>query len=190
MKELIVSILLSLVSVIAFSQQETPTDIQLSRKLTKEQKMELRRLEDSSMARLVDSIINERKFVLEADFLSDQYGDRIVVNNLLNFILVDSSEIVLQVASTTGIGGPNGMGGVTTRGRISRFEVQKTGKNHNVYWIRLMANTTIGTYDISINISPNSNSDASISGLTRGKLNYHGNIIPLGRSKVYQGMTI
>lgn len=190
MKKLIVSILVSMVALYCFSQQENAVDAQVTKKLTKEQRQELRRNEEAAMARLVDSMVQSRKFVLEADFLSDQTGNRVVVNSLINFIALDSSKIVIQIASTSGIGGPNGMGGVTTRGNVSKYEVRKTGKNKDVYWMRIIANTTLGTYDISLNISPTSDADASISGLRPGKLNYHGNIKPLGRSKVYQGMSI
>jgi hypothetical protein len=190
MKKIMVSILLSLLAVFTFAQQEDALEAKNSRKLTKEEKIELRRIHDEEVARMVDSLVAKKRFVLEADYLSNQTGERFMVNSLINFIIVDSSNIVMQIASTTGVGGTNGMGGVTTKGRISRFEVQKTGRNKNVYWIRLMANTTLGTYDISLNITPSSNTDASISGLSHGKLNYHGIIKPIERSKVYQGMTI
>jgi hypothetical protein len=190
MKKMLVSIIISLFAIYTFSQQEGVVDVNTTKKLTKEQKLELRRAEEAATARMVDSLVAKRKFVLEADFLSNQTGNRVVVNSLINFIALDSSKIVIQIASTTGIGGPNGMGGVTTRGRISKLEVRKTGKNKDFYWIRLIANTTLGTYDISFNISPDSNTDASISGITPGKLNYHGYIKPLEKSKVYQGMTI
>lgn len=190
MKKYIVSIVFVMIAILAFSQEERSIEAPETKKLTKEQRAEQRRLADEAMASVVDSIIQRRKFVLEADFLSNQSGNRVNVNSLLNFIIVDSSDIVIQVASTTGIGGPNGMGGVTTRGRISSFDVKKTGKNKDVYYIRLMANTTLGTYDIYLHVSPNSNADASLSGITPGKLNYHGMIKPMNKSRVFKGMAI
>ena len=179
-----------MIALYAFAQEEGTLDIKTTKKLTKEQRIEQKRLDEAVMAKIVDSLVEHRKFVLEADFLSNQSGQRVIVNNLLNFIMIDSSSIIIQFASTTGIGGPNGMGGVTARGRISSFEVKKTGKKKDIYYVRLMANTTIGIYDIFMSISPSSNTNATISGITRGKLNYHGNIKPLGQSRVFKGMSI
>jgi len=173
-----------------YAQEENAVDLKTQRKLTKQERTVLREAEEADLARMVDSLVEERKFVLEADFLSNQSGNRVMVNNLLNFIIVDSSKIIIQTASTTGLGGPNGMGGVTTRGTITGFEVKKTGKNNAVYFIRLLANTTIGPYDILLHISPGSNTDATISGIRAGKLNYHGFIKPLEQSRVFKGMTI
>lgn len=174
----------------AYAQEEGVVDNKSRRKLSKAEKAELRKAEEQVVARMVDSIIEKRKFVLEADFLSNQTGNRIIVNNLINFIIVDSSRIIIQTGSTTGLGGYNGMGGVTTRGNITSYEVKKTGRNSSVYYIRLLANTSIGTYDIFFNISPNSNSDATVSGIRAGKLNYHGVIKPLENSRVFKGMAI
>lgn len=174
----------------AFAQEEGSVDKDSRKKLTKEEKAELKKAEAEAMAKMVDSLIRERRFVLEADFLSNQNGNRIIVNNLINFIMVDSSDIVIQTASTTRPGGSNGMGGITTRGRITGYEVKKTGKNNQSYFIRLMANTTIGMYDIFFNINPSSATNATISGIRSGKLNYHGVIKSMEDSRVFKGMTI
>ena len=190
MKKFIACIIIGTIALSIFAQEEGTLDSQTTKKLTKEQKIEQRRIEEAAMSKIVDSIIEHRKFVLEADFLSNQSGYRVIANNLLNFILIDSSNIVIQIASNTGIGGPNGMGGITTRGHISSFEVRKTGKKKDIYYVRLMANTTIGIYDIFMNISPSSDTNATISGITPGKLNYHGQIKPLSKSKVFKAMSI
>jgi len=182
--------MISVIALNAFAQEEGTLDSQTTKKLNKEQKLEQKRLDEAVMSKIVDSIVGQRKFVLEADFLSNQSGNRIIVNNLLNFIMIDSTEIIIQIASNTGIGGPNGMGGITARGHISSFEVKKTGKKQDIYYVRLVANTSVGIYDIFMNISPSSNSDATISGITSGKLNYHGSIKSLKKSRVYKAMAI
>jgi hypothetical protein len=104
--------------------------------------------------------------------------------------LVDSANIIIQTASTSGVGGYNGMGGITARGNITAFEVKKTGRNNMSYYVRLMASTAIGPYDIFFNIMPNSVTDATISGIRAGRLNYHGVIKPLESSRVFKGMAI
>jgi len=191
MKKYIVFCILAIViSFNVIAQEEGTVDPVSRRKLTKQEKAEIRKAEQDAVAKMVDSLIFKRKFVLEADYLSNQTGNRQIVNSLINFIIVDSSSIVIQIASTTGIGGPNGMGGVTTRGSITGFEVKKTGRDNSVYYIRLLANTSIGPYDIFFNILPSAATDATISGIRSGRLNYHGVIKPLERSRVFKGMAI
>lgn len=190
MKKYIILILMSLVVFSAYSQEENSVDSKTTKKLTKQQKLEQRRAEEEATAKLVDWMVEQKRFVVEADYLSNQTGERINVSSMLNFIIVDSSKITIQIASTTGIGGPNGMGGVTTEGSISRFEIKKIGKTKNSYSIRLFTMTTLGSYDIFLNISPNGNTDASLSGNGGGRLNYHGVIVPIKKSRVFKGMSI
>jgi hypothetical protein len=190
MKKYILILLALIFTAGAFAQEEGTVDPKLRRKLTKQERAEIRKTEEETMTRMVDSLIRNRKFVLEADFLSNQTGHRVVVNNLINFIIVDSGRVVIQTASTSGLGGYNGMGGITVRGRITGFEVKKTGRNKDVYYIRMLANTSVGPYDIFFNILPNSTTDATISGIRYGKLNYHGNIKPIEASRVFKGMAI
>lgn len=190
MKKFCITILTSLVVLGAYSQVEGTVDSKTTKKLSKEQRLAMRQAEEEVTAKLVDWMIEKRQFVLEANYLSNQTGERIIVNSRLNFIAVDSSRITIQLASTSGIGGSNGMGGITADGNITRFEVAKVGRNKDSYNIRILAMTHVGTFDITFDISPSSNTDASISGNTRGRLNYHGRLIPLKMSKVFKGMSI
>jgi hypothetical protein len=190
MKKYIILFLASMVVLSAFSQEDNAVESKTTGKLTKEQKLEKRHAEEAATARLVDLMVNQKRFVLEADFLSNQTGERIIVNSNLNFIVVDSSRITIQIASNTRPGGSNGLGGITTDGSITQFDIQKVGKSKDNYLVRLFASTAIGSFDIFLNISPSGRTDANISGIGRGKLNYHGFIIPIEKSKVYKGMSI
>jgi hypothetical protein len=190
MKKYIILFLASMVVLSAFSQEDNAVESKTTGKLTKEQKLEQRHAEEAATAKLVDLMVKQRRFVLEADFLSNQTGDRISVNSDLNFIVVDSSKITIQIASNTRPGGANGLGGITTDGSITQFDIQKVGKSKDNYFIRLFASTAIGSYDIFLNISPSGRTEANISGIGRGKLNYHGFIVPIEKSRVYKGMSI
>src|SRR6056297_1996752 len=66
------------------------------------------------------NILESKEFVLEAHYLGNKYGQRIPVSSTINFIMVDSSEAVLQIGNTTGVG-YNGLGGITTDGRITAW---------------------------------------------------------------------
>jgi hypothetical protein len=191
MKKFILFLGLSLVVAGAFAQEENSVDTKTTKKLTREEKKELKKREAEEMAKAVDWMIEHKKFVLEANFLSNQTGERVPVSSRINFIAIDSNKITIQLASTSGIGGANGMGGVTTDGTISNFKVSRIGKKtDNGYSIQVFSMTPLGNYDIFFMVSHSGNSDATISGSWNGKLNYHGYLVPLNKSKVFKGMSI
>ena len=190
MKRYIIFLLSTMVVFGVCAQEENSVDSQTTKKLTKEQKIEQRKAEEEATAKMVAWMVENRQFVLEAEYLSDKSGERIIVNQTINFIMIDSLNITIQLASTSGIGGANGMGGITTDGTITKWEVKKTGKTSNNYSIHLLAMTHIGTYDIFIDVSPYAKADARISGNTSGKLNYHGRMVPISQTRVYKGMSI
>lgn len=190
MKRLLIPLLMAMVVLSAYAQEESPVDTKTTKKLTKEQKQELRRIEEAESAKLVTMMVETQRFVLEADYLSDRTGQRVFVSNTINFIAVDSNKITIQLATVSGVGGVNGMGGITADGNITSFEVDKSGKYQDAYSIHIVAMTRIGTYDIFLDILPSANADASVSGNTGGKLNYHGRLVPLHVSKVFKGMAI
>lgn len=190
MKKYIILSIFCLAAIRGYSQTEQQLDNKTSQKLTKEQKAEQKRIELEAMAELVDQMIRTQRFVLEADYLSNQTGRRVFVSSTLNFIIIDSSEITIQIASPFGYGGPNGMGGITTDGTISSFKVEKVGKTKSSYAIRLFAMTPTGQYDIFMNVSPDAGANATISGSTYGRLNYHGRLVPINKSRLFKGQSL
>lgn len=172
------------------AQEENSVDTKTTRELTREQKNEQKRLDAEETAKIVDWMVNNKKFVLEAYAVSNQYGERYEVNSRINFIAIDSNKITIQLASMSGMGGYNGLGGITADGRITDFKINKAGKKSSGYSIQILAMTSIGSYDIFFNVSTNSNAVATIGGSWGGKLNYHGFLIPLSKSKIYKGMSI
>lgn len=189
MKALGILIMVMMLFPAIYGQTEEAVDKKTQQQLLKEEKRKQREAEKAAMAALVDSMVNMRQFVLEADYLSNQYGNRVVVNSTLNFIMVDSTESVIQTASTSGFGGPNMMGGITADGNITRFEVTKLPKS-NSYSIKMMIMTSVGIYDVFFSISSDGLANATIGGNWGGKLNYHGRLVPLKTSRVYKGRSI
>ena len=190
MKTYIMLILAGMSALSAFAQEEGSVDSKTTKDLSRQQRIEQRRIDEEAAAKLVHQMVQQRQFVLEANMVGNQTGNRIMVNSRINFIAVDSTHITIQLASVSGIGGYNGMGGITAEGTISRFDIQKTGKTKNGYAIRLYTMTRIGSYDIFFTISPSGYADARISGTTRGKTNYYGKLVPLKQSKIYKAMSI
>ncbi len=172
-----------------FSQTEEAVDTKTQKQLLKEEKKKQREMEEAERARLVDLMVNTQRFVLEADYLSNQYGDRIVVSSTLNFIIVDSTQGTIQFASPSGMGGPNFMGGVTADGTITQYEITRLPRSGG-YNIKLLIMTSLGTYDLFISVSTDGYATATIGGNWGGKLNYHGRLVPLGISRIYKGRAI
>ncbi len=170
-----------------FSQSEQKSSEKEDMKqLKKEKRKAEKKAEEDSIKQVVTYMVENRRFVLEADYLSGRSGARVVVNSTLNFIMVDSAKSVIQLGSNTGMG-YNGVGGITVDGTISRYELKKTENKHGcTYTITLFVNTDIGTYDIVLWISQNGNANATIRGTTSGQLSYAGNIVPLEEARVYK----
>jgi hypothetical protein len=190
MKRYVLLFWTSLVVLGAFAQEENSVDSKTTKKLTREQKKEQKKVEEDATARIVADMVNHRQFVLEANYLSNQRGERAVVSSNINFIAIDSNRITIQLGSVSGIGGSNGMGGVTADGTITKFEIKKMGRSGDIYYIQVYTMTHIGSYDILFTVSPNGNADATVGGNWGGKLNYHGTLVPLNKSRVFKGMSI
>ena len=154
-------------------------------KLTKQEKKEVRKAQLYANFQAIDTLLNRRSIVLEADFLRNQYGDRVPVNSTINFIKIEPDNVVLQTGNNYGPG-YNGVGGVTAEGTINSWRLTKNLKHMN-YNLRFSVSTNIGTYDVFMLIGANNNASATITGLTRGKLVYEGRVKALYNSSVFKG---
>ena len=174
----------------AFSQEETQQLSQKEiKKLQKEQKKAQRAADEERMAEVTNFMVHQQQFVLEADFLSDKYGQRVSVTPTINFVLVDSLVGTVQFGSAQEIG-YNGVGGITVDGRITKYEYSVIGKKEDSYSIRLILMSSLGTYDITLMVNSQGYADAQIRGNWSGQLNYHGKLVPLTLSRVYKGTPI
>jgi hypothetical protein len=154
-------------------------------KLSKEEQKALKKEKNLFNFMVIDSMLQRRSFVIEADYLENRYGERRPVQSNLNFIMVDSSNVVLQTGSDR-INGSNGVGGVTAEGNVRDLNIVKNTKNYS-FNLRFTIVTTIGIYDVDMTIYSNQLAKATITGLTSGKLVYNGRIKNLYDSQVYRG---
>ena len=173
----------------AFSQEESSAERKAARDAVRAQRQKENQAQAVAQARMVDSLISKRNFLVTADYLGDNTGGRVVVDAKINFIIVDSSNVVIQTGSMAYIG-YNGLGGLTTDGNITKFEVERTGKDKKSYVISLTTMTSVGMFDIFINVSPDGNATATLSSNSGGKLVYYGDIAPLKGTRIYKGNAI
>jgi hypothetical protein len=175
---------LSLIWMIGFSLfvlEGFSQDMKLSRQ-------ERKGIRNAHMARnfvILDSLLTNKQFVLEADFLQDGYGNRAYVLSSLNFIMVDGSKGTLQTGSYTGRG-YNGVGGVTARGNVGGWKMHKDFKRLS-YSLEFSILTNIGHYDIFLTVTSDNRATARISGLGPGRLTWEGHLATVDNSRIFKG---
>jgi hypothetical protein len=179
LRSLFLVLLLSQISVFSFSQDT---------KLTRQEKKETRKARQVANFNMLDSLLNSRCFVLEADFLQNFYGERIPVVSTLNFIRLEGSKGVLQTGSNSGMGN-NGVGGITTEGDIGYWKISKNPKNYS-YNLQFNLHTTLGPFDVSIIVNADDNATATITGLSSGNLTWVGHLKTLNNSVVFKGSNV
>ena len=167
-------------------------DLSLSKKEIKRFQKEQRKLDQKAelerMGGITKWMVTSQQFVLEANDLSDRYGNRVPVSSTINFIMVDSSTGVMQLGNAYSMG-YNGVGGTTLEGRISEYKVRTIGKKKEAWSVSWTLSSTLGTYNISLTVSANGNADASIRSNWPGNINYHGNLVPISRARIYKSST-
>jgi len=186
MKTILILTTAALLTACVSSKQTTESSNTVQ--LTKEQKKELKLAKEQHQYDSISNLVEQKAFVLEANFLSNRWGRRIWVNNTLNFISVDSISGILQIGSNWGLG-PNGVGGVTAKGKISAWKVKKNDKKKTLY-LSFNVMSPIGIYDVHIDVSGSGYARADVMGMYGGQLTYEGNLVPVGQSEVYKGHSL
>ncbi len=134
------------------------------------------------------AIISNKSFVIQADYLSNQYGYRNFVNSDLNFIMVDSTEAVIQTGRNAGIG-YNGVGGITTDGNITSWKVITNEKNKTLN-VEMSVFSIIGYFNVMMYVSSDGSATATLTGNYAGSLTFSGKLVPLSESYAYKGRSL
>ncbi len=153
--------------------------------LSKQERKEERKAQLTANFQALDTLLTSKKFVLEADYLQNNYGARIQIPTSLNFIKVDTMNAILQTGYYYGLG-YNGVGGVTAEGILNNWKLYKDPK-HLSYNLRFSVNTNIGIYDVSMTVSADNYVRAIIDGLRPGELIYEGHLQTIENSPVFKG---
>ncbi len=140
----------------------------------------------------IEDVLKSRKFVLEAQKVTDDEGLANPANRKLCFVLLDSSKIIVQwVANCDN----NGLGGITMRGEVTSFEMKKQKiKKETQYSIALNCKMDNGRVDgdMNIEIYSKSHANATLKNSTSSifvpkEMKILGKIVPLESSKVMIG---
>jgi hypothetical protein len=184
MKKLV--LLLSLLLCVGIlSAQEMPKD-SIGKKEIKKKKKEEKETKLQKQYETNYQMLFNKAFVLEANYI--ETDRKYSVSPMINFLLVDSTNSVLQIGSLYSIG-YNGAGGSTAKGKIISYELSKNDKRKTCS-LKMSVNTMAGTFHVSFDINSSGYASAWVSGMYFGMLVYDGYIIPLNESKVYIGNTM
>jgi len=189
MKKIIFLIVLVSFAFTGFCQSVNDTDSKTKKQLQKEERAAARENDRMRAFELTKSMVENQRFVLEANRISGRTGQIIQVNSTLNFLIVDTSHIVIQLASHGGMGA-NGVGGVTTEGSIKNYKFVKDKKGYN-YTVSFFASTVLGTFDIVLFVNGDGTANADVNQTTTGSVvRYYGEIVPVELSRIYKGRSI
>jgi hypothetical protein len=188
MNKSILLFILIMLPIMAFSQDEGEVlSKKEMRELQKEKKKALRKEEQEQQEAVTKAMIENHRFVLEADYISGKNGASRPVNSSLNFVIIDSLKAIMQLGSNNS-SGINGVGGITLEGQVSKYTFTKLEKkNNNSYSVTLYITSSLGIYDIQMWVTPSGRATATVRGNVSGSLTYSGSLVPLGLSRVYKG---
>jgi hypothetical protein len=154
-------------------------------KLSRQELKEARKAQRAANFYVLDSLLNSKNFVLQADFLQTRWGDMVNVVPTLNFIKVNETTGVLQTGNNSRMG-YNGVGGVTAEGSVGNWKIYKDEKHQN-FRLQFSLLTNIGLYDVFMDVTADNHARATIHGLGREQLTWNGHLETIGNSRVFKG---
>jgi hypothetical protein len=149
---------------------------------------EKREAEIEKQYELNKNMLETKDLVLEADRLRDRWGNMAIVSSTINFVAIDSTTAIIQIGSNNRLG-PNGVGGVTAKGKITNWKLTEF-KKQKTFGLSVDVMTSIGIYDLYFVISPGGMSTVRLTGLRPGELTFEGNVMPFSESGVYEGQSL
>jgi hypothetical protein len=179
MKKTIIILIFAISSNLVFGQEA----IKSAAALRKEKRI----AEEEKHYEFNKSMLDNRNFVLQADNLQDEKGNRVNVNSMINYIAVDSASAVIQTGTDWHLG-QNGMGGVTARGRISGWKLTENKKQNN-FNLFFTVTTNLGVYDLRFNVGSSEFTTARLTSYRFGQLIFEGNLMPYRKSSVFEGQS-
>jgi len=183
MKKFVI-LFLSILLVAPVFAQENKTEQKKAEKQAKKEEKALRELEAAAIMKVS---LEAQQFVLEADFLADKGGRRIVVQSNLNFVCVDGDKGAFQFGNGHSVG-YNGVGGVTVEGDVKDFELKETKNGYFTVNFRIVS--SVGNIFVNMSVSSAGNATANVKGNSSATLRYSGKIVPLSASRIYKGTRI
>lgn len=112
--------------------------------LTKEQRKAQRAYEDSVVAEIARQAVLDSSFIAGADQIMTKRGRSVNVASNLNYVSLNGTTGVIQIASTYGMLGFNGLGGVTLEGTVRDMSVKFDKKGNLSLSMRIVGSGRSG----------------------------------------------
>ena len=111
------------------TKQEAKAQKKEQKKAKKEMKKKINNIGESIVFERSAECLKSGNFVIEADQIQSPNGGINSVSSNTNFISMADGESVIQIAPSSFISGPNGVGGITVEGQVSnvKFTQNKSG---------------------------------------------------------------
>lgn len=158
----------------------------------------LKRAEQEELQHKIDSVqfveareaIRDTAFTLEADNVVFKYGERAYVTPSTNFVSVSNGKAVIQTSFNIPVAGPNGMGGITVDGGISKYKMSADKRGNICVSFYVMG--TLANCQVNITLYADSNKAAVelFPTFNSDRLTLEGAILPNSKSFVVQGRTL
>jgi len=177
-------ILIILIGLMAFqvSAQEGKSRKEL-RAERKKQEIAVR----DSMRIVQEKWAKDKTFVLEAQQVYNKIGDMFQLTPSTNFVYVNGDQAIIQLSFNSLVGW-NGVGGITIKGSITKYEYDDSNKNKPIY-IRMTIQGSEGFQDITMWISSGGQGEAQIVDMRGNRLKFTGNIVSLEDTRIFVGST-
>ena len=181
-------LLLILFSFLAYTSllpaQETPKDT-ISRKEIKQKKKAEKEVLRQKQFEHMSQLLENRTFVLEAEYVQDERLNRFNVSSLINFVMVNADTLIGQFGAISAAG-ENGTGGETGKGIIDTYKLSKKEKDRSFFLAIGIAMPT-RHIDIYIDIDASGAARADVVFYAHNHWIYDGNIVAMKDSKVIVG---
>jgi len=182
MKKTLIILIAILISIGINAQEE-----QKSRKEKREERKQQELVQQEANRAMQESWVENKTFVLEASQVFGKKGTLYQLTPSTNFVYINGDQAIVQL-SFNGISGWNGVGGITIKGKIIKYEYSAEEKNKPIY-IQLSIQGSEGFQDVTLWISSNGNGEAQVTDIRGNRIRFTGNVLSLEDSGVFIGNT-
>ena len=133
--------------------------------------------------------IKKGSFVIEVDQLLFPQGLTKFVSSYTNFVSMNQDEAVIQIATSYFNPGPNGLGGITVKGKVSDVSMTTDRKGFVYYNFSVQGMMVSATVNIQLLGDGNRATVTVYPNFNNNNLTMTGVVVPYSQSDVFQGQT-
>lgn len=174
-------ILLAFIFSLGLNAQEA----QKSKKEKREERKQQELTQQNATRAQQESWVENKTFVLEASQVFGKKGSQYQLSPSTNFVYINGDQAIVQL-SFNGLVGWNGVGGITIKGKITKYEYSTEKKNKPIY-IQLGIQGSEGFQDVTLWVSSSGNGEAQVTDMRGNRIRFTGKVLSLEDSKVYIG---